>query len=106
MNSKRNTYIEVNTKNIKNNINKIIKFYNNYKYYIGVVKADAYGLGSVEISKAVLAGGCNYLAVATLDEALTIRGKIKNVPILCLGVIPSKYIYLCIRNNITITIHS
>lgn len=106
MGLKRNTYLEINVNNIKNNIKKIISYYNEYEYYIGVVKADNYGHGGIESVKAVIAGGCNYVAVATLEEALFIREKINDIPILCLGVIPTEYIGVCREKNITITIPS
>ena len=99
----RNTYVEVNLNNLEYNVKSLIAKYNNYKYYFGVVKADCYGHGLGAV-KAIIAAGCNYLAVATLDEALEIRKEIKDVPILCLGIIDIKYIPLCLENNITITI--
>lgn len=102
----RKTYAEINTKNVKENIQKIIKKYNNYEYYFGVVKADCYGHGYEKTVQAVLDGGCNYLAVATLEEALEIRAIYKKIPILCLGVIDKEHIHLCEKNNITITINS
>jgi len=100
----RNTYVEVNLKNIENNVNTLINKYNDYKYYFGVVKADCYGHNGIETVKAIIAGGCNYIAVATLDEALEIRNHIIDIPILCLGIIPIEHVEKCIRNNITITI--
>jgi alanine racemase len=39
----------------------------------GVVKADAYGCGAVEVSKALAAAGCKTFFVATLDEARIVR---------------------------------
>ena len=48
-------------------------------------------------------GGCNYLAVSSLDEALEIRKKF-DIPILCLGIINSNYIDICEKNNINITV--
>ena len=41
----RQTYAEINLKNIKYNVSTILKQYPNFKYYIGVVKADCYGHG-------------------------------------------------------------
>ena len=102
----RKTYAEINLKNVKENVSKVINKYNNYKYYFGVVKADCYGHGYEKTVQAILDGGCNYLAVATLEEALKIRTIYKKIPILCLGVIDKKYIHLCTENNITITINS
>lgn len=100
----RNTYVEINLNNIKYNVKTLINKYNNYKYYFGVVKADSYGHNGISVIKAIIDAGCNYLAVATLDEALIIRKKIKDIPILCLGIIDVKYIPLCIKHNISITI--
>ena len=102
----RNTYVQINLNNIKDNVSSIINKFNNYEYYFGVVKANCYGHKDIKTVKAILEGGCNYLAVATLDEALYIRKYIKNIPILCLGVIPSEYIKICKKKDITITINS
>lgn len=100
----RNTYVEINLKNIEYNIKTFIKKYKNYKYYFGVVKADSYGHNDINTIKSIIKGGCNYLCVSNLDEALEIRKSIKNIPILCLGIIPLNYIEICLKNNITITI--
>ena len=99
----RNTYAEINLTNIKNNIKKIIYNYKDYKYYIGVVKADSYGHNSKKVIKSIIEGGCNYLAVSSLDEALEIR-KNFNIPILCLGIVNSQYMHICEKNNIDITV--
>ena len=102
----RNTYVQIDLQNIKENVKKIIKKYSNYKYYFGVVKADCYGHDDVKTVKAIIDGGCNYLCVATLEEALEIRKKIEDIPILCLGVILKDYIDICKTKNITVTIPS
>ncbi len=99
--SYRNTYANINLKNLRYNIKTIIKRYNNYKYYIGVVKAFSYG--HYDTIKTIIDSGCNYLAVSSLDEALEIRKKF-DIPILCLGIIDYKYIYLCEKYNIDITV--
>ena len=100
----RNTYVEVNLKNIEQNVITLIQKNNDYKYYFGVAKADCYGHYGMETIEAIIGGGCNYIAVATLDEALEIRKSISNIPILCLGIIPIEYLNECIKENITITI--
>lgn len=102
----RNTYLEINLNNITNNIKKIINKYNNYDYYFGVVKADCYGHGDIKTISSIIEGGCNYLAVATLEEALTIREHFPKIPILVFGIIQPEYINLCLSNNITVTINS
>ena len=103
--SYRNTYSNVYLKNIEYNVNTIINNYPGYKYYIGVVKADCYGHNTNKTIQAILNGGCNYLAVSSLDEALEIR-KYFDTPILCLGIIDKAYLKLCEDNNIDITVGS
>lgn len=100
----RNTYVEIDLSNLSYNVQTLVNRYSDYKYHIGVVKADCYGHGNVV--KTIIDAGCNYLAVATLEEALEIRKEIKDIPILCLGIIDSKYFSVCVDNNITVTISS
>jgi alanine racemase len=50
-----------------------------------VVKADGYGHGAVDVSRAALAGGASVLAVATLAEALTLRTAFPDVRLLVMG---------------------
>src|SRR5258708_15083468 len=45
-----------------------------------VVKANAYGLGAVPVAKALVAGGCRMLFVATLDEAIELRQAARAAP--------------------------
>lgn len=108
MSFSRNTYLEVNLDKIKDNVKNVIEKFPEYKYYFGVVKANCYGCDndSLEVTKAIMDAGCNYLAVATLEEALKIRKKFKDIPILVLGHINKEFIQEAIKNNITITIHS
>lgn len=99
----RNTYANIYLNHIEKNVEIIKNKYNKYKYYIGVVKADSYGHNSLKVIKSILDGGCNYLAVSSLDEALEIR-KVYDIPILCLGIINENYINICEKNNIDITV--
>lgn len=100
----RNNYIEIDTDIIKDNITNIIKTFNNYKYYIGVVKGNAYGYGEY-ISKYIVESGINYLAVSNLEEGISVR-KYVDTPILCMEPIDIKYIDVAIKNNITLCISS
>ena len=100
----RETYIEINLDKLCHNVNNIIETFNDYRYYIGVVKGNAYGHGEY-ISKYIIESGINYLAVATLDEALNVRKYVdKSFPILCLQPIDLKYIKEIIDNNITMCV--
>ena len=102
----RNTYMEIYPEKIENNVRKIIKKYSDYEYCFGVVKADCYGMSDMKIVKSIINGGCNYLAVATFEEAMCIRAKFEEIPLLCLGIVPKDYIEESLKNNITLTINS
>ena len=99
----RNTYLEVNCENLKNNIINIKENYPDYNYYFGVVKANAYGHGGFIINS-LIEGGVNYLAVSSLEEAIDLRKYNTVIPILILEPINLAYIEEAIKNNITITI--
>ena len=76
----RKTYVEINLDTIEENIKKIKTTYSRYKYYIGVVKNNAYGHGIYSIN-AMINGGINYLAVSSLEEALEVRKINKEIPV-------------------------
>jgi alanine racemase len=50
-----------------------------------VVKADGYGHGAVDVSRAALEAGASALCVATVAEALDLRTAFPEVRILCMG---------------------
>ena len=98
----RKTYTKINCDILKNNIINIKENYH-YKYYIGVVKANAYGHGDYIINS-LIQGGINYLAASSLEECLSIRKRNENIPILCLEPINQEFLNICEKENITITI--
>ncbi|MGZ8564062.1 MAG: alanine racemase [Candidatus Limnocylindria bacterium] len=58
---------------------------------IGVVKANAYGHGDVEVARTLLAAGVERLAVATVGEGLRLRRAVGEAPILVLwGIGPDE----------------
>jgi len=98
------TYVKINLDNLSNNVKNIINKYNDYDYYIGVVKGDAYGHGEYIINT-LLDSGINYFAVSTLEEALDIRKFNKDVRVLILEPVSLNNIDIAIKNNFTITVH-
>ncbi len=101
----RNSYVEINKTALINNIKNIIENYPDYKYYFAVVKGNAYSHGDILIND-MISAGINYLAVSSLDEAISIRKYNKDIPILCFGYTSPKYLDVAYKNNITITIVS
>ena len=57
--------------------------------FLGVVKANAYGNGSVTVSRKLEELGAEYLAVACVDEAAELRAAGIKIPILVLGDTPA-----------------
>ena len=100
----RETYALINLNNLKENIKEIKEKYNDYKYYIGVVKANAYSHG-FEIVPTLEKAGINYFAVSSLEEALEVR-KYTKIPILCFGYVNIEDMDKVIENDITLTIIS
>lgn len=96
-------YIDINLDILRNNTKTIIKKYNNYKYYFGVVKSNAYGHGEYIVNE-LINGGINYLAVSYLEEALNVRKFNTDTPLLCFVPIDLSDLEIAIKNNITITI--
>lgn len=71
---------------------------------IAVVKANAYGHGSVMVAEAAVAAGAVMLAVATVDEGVELREAWIDAPILVLGPAdPAEYVD-AIRNRLTLTL--
>jgi len=73
---------------------------------IGVIKADAYGHGSVPLGKKAVECGVDYLAVAFLEEALELRKAGIEVPILVLNYFDPSFTDIFIENSLTATIFS
>ena len=66
------TWVEIDKENLKYNVLKLKEIANN-REVLGVVKANAYGLGSVEITKILQDIGVNFFGVANLEEAIELQ---------------------------------
>lgn len=71
---------------------------------MAVVKANAYGHGSVEIARAARAAGADALGVAIFDEAAQLRKAGIDAPLLVMGYTPRDAYETAIRENIDITL--
>ena len=69
--------------------------------YLGVVKADAYGHGAIQVAAQLEELGADYLAVSSLDEARELRRGGIRAPILILGHTPPELVPELIRYRIT-----
>lgn len=71
-----------------------------------VVKADAYGHGISLVVPALSRVGCDFFAVACLEEALSVRALAPRADILILGYTPVQHAALLAHNNITQAVFS
>ena len=99
----RETYAEINLKNMYINF-KSIKKRIGEKKIIPVVKANAYGHGVLQVVDFLYSMNIDYFAVSTLEEALEIREKFEDVDILVMGVVKSKYFDIAAYNRVTLSI--
>ncbi len=78
----RATRAEISLKNLRNNLLSFREHINDRVKLMAVVKADGYGHGAIEIAKASLEYGANWLGVAFVEEGIQLRKSGLNVPIL------------------------
>jgi len=73
---------------------------------LAVVKADAYGLGAVDVARAVIDAGADMLGVTTVDEGLELRDKGIEAPILVFAPFLPGEAGLAAGNNLTGTVEN
>lgn len=100
----RPTYAEINLAAIRHNILQIRSRLLPDTEITAVVKANAYGHGAVPVSKAALAAGANYLAVAIPEEGLELRAAGITAPILVLGLTMPEQAELLVKNKLTASV--
>ena len=99
-NALRPAWVEINLNNLDFNI-KNIKAKIGGREMIGVIKADAYGHGSVKVAEVLRENGCKTFAVATLHEAVTLREAGAKEEIIILGLTPDMYASTIVDYDIT-----
>lgn len=97
----KRTWAEIDLDNLAYNYKKIREHIGKDVKFLGVVKADAYGHGAVQVSKHLQELGADYLAVSSIDEAMELRINGITMPILILGHTPREQVDRLICFNIT-----
>lgn len=93
-------YAEINLDNFRHNFREVKRLAPGKKT-IGVIKADGYGHGAVELAAILEEENADYFAVAVITEALELRRAGYNQPILVLGFTPPTFAKDIVENNIT-----
>ncbi|MFB0564278.1 MAG: alanine racemase, partial [Candidatus Aminicenantaceae bacterium] len=73
---------------------------------MGVVKANAYGHGILEISELALKAGVDWLGIHSLGEGFLLRKQGFDCPLLILGYIPLEDLEEAVVNNFRITVYN
>ena len=97
----RRTWAEIDLDALSHNYNQARRCIGPKVKYLGVVKADAYGHGALQIAAKLELLGADYLAVSSLDEARELRQGGILAPILILGHTPPEMVPQLIAHNIT-----
>ncbi len=106
INTRRDAWVEINLDHVEHNVREIKKLLPAKTKLLAVVKADAYGHGSVMTAPSLLASGVDFLGVASIDEGVQLREAGIKAPILVLGTVPVWSINSAAVNDITISIFS
>lgn len=91
---------------IKRNTQRIIQKYPEYRYYMGVVKADCYGYRGNLVIDAMLSGGVNCLAASLLEEGISLRGHYPDLPILLLTPVAPSLLPVLAEHRLIATVAS
>jgi len=102
----RNSYAEVNLAAIRANMAALRQRLGANITIIVVVKADGYGHGAVEVSRALLEAGADMLAVALPGEGVELRLAGFTCPILLMGSLLGREVPLALEHNLMVTIFS
>jgi len=99
----RDTWMEIRLDAISENVRNIRRHLAEGTELMAVVKADGYGHGAEETAEAALEAGAKWIGVAMLDEALFLRKRGIDAPILVLGYCPPQHAQVAAENRISLT---
>jgi alanine racemase len=98
------TWIEVDTKALKNNYESFRKLLGGRCKLMAIVKSNAYGHSLVDYSKEMEGLGCDFLGVDSITEAIALRREGIKIPILVLGYTLPELHSQAVGNSISLTI--
>ncbi|NFD75671.1 alanine racemase [Clostridium botulinum] len=101
----RAVWAEIDLDNLQHNLKQIKKICGN-KEIIGVIKANAYGHGAMEVAPTLLENGVSRLAVAVLSEAMELRMSGVKESIMILGYTPGALGDMLLDNDIEQSVYS
>lgn len=100
----RHTKAEIHLKNLVHNVKALSQNVQDNTLFCGVVKADGYGHGAVDIADHLQKNGVNHLAVAIAQEAIELRKANITTPLLVLTPVETDYLKDLITNQVKLTV--
>jgi alanine racemase len=97
------TWLEIDLGAIQNNIRQIRSII--HRPLMPVVKANGYGHGLVEVGRAAVSVGAEWLGVARLEEALALRQAGIRLPVLVLGFCPPDRVPEAVASRASLAVH-
>ncbi len=102
----RPAWVQVDLSAIEHNTRQLVEIAGHGVELMAMVKANAYGHGAVEVSRAALRGGARWLGVATAGEGLELRRAGIDAPILVTASTPKRWLPAAFENRLTLTVSS
>jgi alanine racemase len=106
MNLESFTTAQIDLEAVRHNIGEIKRLLPPSTKFMAVVKADGYGHGSVQVSRAAISSGADYLGVASLREALELRNAGIVSPILILSESDPKLAEEIVKHRLSQTVYT
>ncbi len=100
----KRTWVEIDLDALEYNYNTLRKMSGKNVAFLGILKGDAYGHGAYQIAKRLEQLGADYLAVASIDEAIELRTLGIGLPILIFADTPADQVANLIAFNLTQTV--
>ena len=88
----KRTWAEIDLDALAHNYGRLRQHIGPKVRFLGVVKADAYGHGAVQVARTLQELGADYLAVSSIDEAMELRANGVTMPVLILGHTPKEQV--------------
>jgi alanine racemase len=100
------TRAEIDLGALRHNLAEIRRRVGPGRKIMGVVKANAYGHGLVEVARELTRGGCEYLGVAYLAEAVRLRAEGVKTPVLAMAGVLGDQVREFLEHDIDISVAS
>src|ERR1043166_4537520 len=97
----RPAWIEIDLRQLRNNFRLIKDQKSAALHLLSVVKDNGYGHGALAIARAALDAGARFLALSTLEEAMSLRDQGVKAPLLLLGDRQENELPWCIAHDLT-----